>query len=58
MEWGTDTKTGERFVKAKGEDERFAKKIERWVRIKFDELNETHDNVIANRDFAMVEWAQ
>ena len=57
VEWGTDKKTGRRFVNVEGEDERFVRKIERWVLIKFDELGETHDNVIAGRKFDLVEWA-
>ncbi len=31
-------------------------KIEHWVLTKFDELSEAHDNVIADREFDMVEW--
>ena len=55
VEWGTN-KITRRFVTVEGEDERFVRKIEHWVLIKFDELSEAHDNVIADREFDMVEW--
>ena len=56
VEWGTNKTTGSRFVEVEGEDARFIRKIKRWVFIKFDELCEAHDSVLADRDIAMVEW--
>lgn len=56
VEWGTNKTTGRRFVVVEGEDAKFGRKIKRWVLIKFDELCEAHDSVLADRDFDKVEW--
>ena len=60
VEWGID-KGGERFVNVDVDDEgdeRFARQIERWVTIKFEELDTAHDKAVSGRKFAKVEWVK
>ena len=60
VEWGTD-KGGERFINVQVDeegDERFAKDIERWVTIKFDELDVAHDRAVSGLKFTKVAWVK
>ena len=59
MEWGTDQKTGERFVgvqPSKKADKQFVGEIERWVDNEFNALTVAHDKALNNIPFAKVEW--
>ena len=60
IEWGVDAK-GAKFVNVqtgKAGNRKLARKIERWVRFKFDELSAAHDLVISGADFKMVDWVE
>ena len=60
VEWGTD-KRGERFINVQVDeegDERFAKDIQRWVTVKFDELSDAYDRAVSGRRFTKVEWVK
>ena len=58
VEWGID-KTGEIFANVITDNEgndRFARKITRWVKDAFDELTEVHGKVMRGVPFEKVKW--
>lgn len=60
IEWGVDAK-GVKFVDVKtgkAGNRKFARRIERWVLFKFDELSAAHDRVVRGADFEKVDWVE
>ena len=60
VEWGTDKK-GVRFVNVipTGEgNDKFARKIIRWVGDVFDELTVVYDSVVKDIPFEKVKWTR
>lgn len=58
--WGI-AKKGKRFVNVEAgsdADKRFSKKIERWVKLNFRELNGAHDKAVEGLPFTKVKWSQ
>ena len=58
VEWGP-AKKGGRFVNVVPADEgneRFARKVKRWVVDAFDELSDVYDKATRGLPFDMVEW--
>lgn len=60
VEWGTDKK-GARFINAYPTEEgndRFARKVKRWVGDVFDELGDAYDKAMKGLPFDMVQWTR
>lgn len=59
VEWGTNKQDELVFVNvdaSREADQQFVKKIERWVNLKYRELNNAHDQVLNGEQPDKVDW--